>query len=617
MLDTGLFAQKLGIGDAVHLVVSKSNSIFNSAYQGTGQVINCIYDKLADDTEHLITITITRGTGSDDVIDLLYDSTFTGSVRKEISISSFGLVHKANDKSDMCIFFTESERIVCFITTGSKKILVYDYTNTNVIDLPFYPKGIVAHVNRIFAIDIYNKLWWCRAGDIYTWYGLEEDDDYFVTSQAMANGALSFTAQPDVTRPIMFTITQVGLADTYGSVAIVGTAYDDTEISETRTLKVNRTISAKSYKSITSMTISGHTAAGTADNIKVGIAAIGTGYVQEDQGYWTLEEERKLTHLATIGGNLYVFSDQSIYVFRGYSAETFSLERLFSGFGEITSLTEANGILYFNNYGTGTNTIHSTGIYEFDGRSYPRVISNPVLVNGSVSNYVYGGIYPRQFILCADKDYVYACDGTYTTTISGSDRIHTYKYYIFDIKARSWWPISGLQQTTVMGGYSKIKMVKRASGNSIHVLGYTSPGLSSNYSWQVYRYIGSLSTGTSYMMTKVFTNGVSEDTTLTEIVLQVRAGYATFDEDDTARINIYYNTLTWGGGESWTLLKTIEPEDIPYELTSISIPLRGTELARVPSYSLKIEYISAYDDAYDTLEIYAIEQRYRVIGRSR
>ena len=69
-----------------------------------------------------------------------------------------------------------------FTCESDKKLLWFDGTTFGDVDLPFYPKKIVAHVNRVFIIDIENKLWWCRAGDFYTWYGLEQDDDYIVTS---------------------------------------------------------------------------------------------------------------------------------------------------------------------------------------------------------------------------------------------------------------------------------------------------------------------------------------------------------------------------------------------------------------------------------------------------
>lgn len=505
-----------------------------------------------------------------------------------------------------CVFATEAEKFAMFTCESDKKLIWFDGTEFGDVDLPFYPKKIVAHVNRVFIIDIENKLWWCRAGDFYTWYGLDEDDDYITTSTNCKNGSFTLIQDPDVPRPLLVTLTAVGDSDTYGTITIVGTDYNDVAISEVMNPVVGANVSFKSYKTIDSITQAGWTAVGTADTIKIGIAAIGTGYVQEDQGYWTIENESSLCDLCVIGRSLYIFSPKSIYIFSGYSPDTFALQVAVSDIGMSDGddamrrhLTVANNVAYF---------ISNRNVYEYNGSDMPRLISHSIVTNGSVANYVYGGINEiptvSVYALATDLDYlyVYAISAT-SSSVS----------YVFNIKSRSWWKRSTLS-TTDIGTNGKMLLLPADGKTNIYEI---ASNVVSN-TFDVYLSYRNVFSGSNYpyLITKAFSTKPSEEGTLTNLILTLRG-----TEDDVCTVSLYFSNSdgnTSPDADTFTLVEsksvtfTGSMERLVYNihpsLISRDLHYRLKLVVELPDYSVK-EYASVY--------LYNLERVHRIAGRSR
>lgn len=99
------------------------------------------------------------------------------------------------------------------------------------------------------------------------------DVDLIVTSANMKVGAYTVAAQPDISRNITVTHTQVGgVSDTLGTIDIVGTNILDEVITETITpLDETIAVGTKAFKTITSVTGVGWVIDTTADTITVGV----------------------------------------------------------------------------------------------------------------------------------------------------------------------------------------------------------------------------------------------------------------------------------------------------------------------------------------------------------
>ena len=505
-----------------------------------------------------------------------------------------------------CVFATEAEKFAMFTCESDKKLIWFDGTEFGDVDLPFYPKKIVAHVNRVFIIDIENKLWWCRAGDFYTWYGLEQDDDYIVTSTNCKNGSYTLVQSPDVPRPLLITLIAVGDSDTYGTITITGTDYNDVAISEVINPVVGANVSFKSYKTTTDITQAGWTATGTADTIKIGIAAIGTGYVQEDQGYWTIENESSLCDLCVIGRSLYIFSPKSIYIFSGYSPDTFALQVAVSDIGMSDGdyamrwhLTVSNNVAYF---------ISNRNVYEYNGSDMPRLISHSTVTNGSVSNYVYGGIYEiptvSVYAIAADLDhlYVYAISATSSSVA-----------FVFNIRARSWWKRSTLS-TDDIGSNGKMLLVPADGKTTMYEV---ASNIVSN-TFNVYQDYRNVFSGSNYpyLITKAFFTKPSEEGTLTNLVLTVRG-----TEDDVCSMNLYFSSSDGNVSPDADTFTLIESKSITFtgsmerlvynihpSLISRDLHYRLKLVVELPDYTAK-EYASVY--------LYNLERVHRIAGRSR
>lgn len=502
-----------------------------------------------------------------------------------------------------CIFALEAKQYACFTCNDAKKLVAFDGTTVTYVTLPFFPKKIVSHANRVFAMDNGNKIWWCRAGDLNTWYGLEQDDDYIVTSTNCKNGSFTIANQPDVPRPLMITLTAVAGSDTYGTVTVVGKGRDGSAQTKVYSPVVGVNIFPDVWSSITSITQASWTAVSTTDTIKVGIAAIGSGYAQDDQGYWTLERETILCDMCVLGNALYIFSPKSIYVFSGYSPDTFSLQLMVVDLGLSDAaetihkhLAISNNIAYF---------MSNANIYEFNGNDYPRVISKPVTVNGAVSNNLYGGIPETPnftgYAIEATMDKVYF----YWYALSSG----VGHYYVFDIKARSWWKLSGFSASDakIDANARVMLLTDEKRTNIMAVVSNITEG-----TWDIYfDYLGTRnSTSYSQITTKAFSSSPSEDGTLTNVVLTLRG---TVDKEYS--INLYYSN-----GESGDFTLVEEQAIIATgTLERVVFNLPVSLVSRVLAYRLKVEVVLPYASgyAYSPMYLYNLERVHRIMGRSR
>jgi len=596
---------------------------------GSGSVLAMIAD---DSYIHLVTYDETTGDNG------AFEDWFviSGSALATNDISSYGLSRTAvttnswSGSAFFCRMKTQAKTYICLFSTEQKKMLVYDYTNFISVTLPFYPTAAVAHAERIFAIDDGNTIWWCRAGDPFSWYGLEADDDKIVTLTNMANGTYSIAAQPDNPRPLTFTVVKQSTVDTFGTVAVVGTNSIDAAISETITLVDGTRNSSLSYKTVTSLTQSGWSAVSTTDKIKIGTAPV-TGYLQADAGFWCIATEHDLTGLFSLNGRLYIGGNTTTYALDGVSYDTYILSPALTGIsaggivsGVSTGPCIANGYAYF---------WFGDDLYEYNGGDHCKPINRPVLVNGQVSNGIYGGIDVTQGNLASDGEYLYLFFGNFVKThnVDATYYVNQFHYYAFHLKSRTWWLRAGPCVKT----YDMTETYPSASYNMWFLRRENSSGLGSVYTatqlkygvanvatWRFWLNMGTQYTGYyySHIVTKAFNDDGSDDTTLTEINILCRSYYAPYSDNDAEDVlKVYYQVGSYtptyylsNTSYAWNLLKTFSPSDIPDDLAVLSIPLVGSEIARAKSYMLKFEWMSENE-----LEIFSIERRFRTIGRSR
>jgi hypothetical protein len=506
--------------NAIELHTYVSNPLAGSNATGSGRIINSICAKNASEVEMIFVLTKNDATGDDVYIDSLEMFNVTNNQKTTISIASHQLTYVY---TSMCLFNLEATRYVCFTASGSKKLMCYDFTSVKAIAIPFYPKRIVPHYNRIFAIDTGNKIWWCRAGDLFTWYGLEEDDDKIVTLTNMLNStAYTIAAQPDVPRPLSITVVKVSTIDTLGTLAVVGTDSLGVAQSKTYTPIDGKYISPDVWSSITSITATGHSAVGTVDTIKIGTGPV-TGFVQDDAGYWTLEQEYELVDLVVLGGSLYIFSPINIYIFQGNSYDTFSLSKTVSNLGCLNSseISSCGNIAYF--WGT------SSELYEYNGNDYPKIINKPVHINGSVSNNIYGSIgafhATAKLAAITGKLYVYSTTSEGFGITVGEVTTVYYQLYVceFDVRSRTWWKRAGFVSS---GGTDEPTAfvpfyVPNVAKDQVNNLVYEKVG-TANSTWSIFSYMGHSADDVSRVTTKAFNGGISEDMTLTNIIIYAR-----------------------------------------------------------------------------------------------
>ncbi len=516
------------------------------------------------------------------------------------------------------IFRTEGDVFYCFTCDYFTRLhyLKYNYEkgtdSYGYVDLPFYPASMVSHANRIFAIDTRNKLWWCRAGDLFSWYSLEYDDDRLMASANMKNGAHTLTGTIDTPRVFTATCTTTNTADTRGILTIVGTNSLGNAQTATLTLYEGRVQTPEVWATITSVTQSGWTQGGaTPDTIQLGVGPVGSGYIQDDAGYWTLENERYVFELFTLSNVLYISAGDSIYAFRGYSYETFSLQKLISNLGNpgyvpfgYKTVAIIRNRAYF---------ISGNNVYEFDGDSSPRIISYPVYVNNALTNGIMGGIdmnnnlLASNYVMEADKNYLYLYSRSSNMTM----------YYMFDFQTRTWWKKSGWSIANFNTTDSmRMRMIPKYGNNGFIPFFWTwDTGVTEDDFWFCF---GVGATGVTqtiggvarvpYIITKAFQSLPSETGTLTSIILALKGTQA-----NTADITVGYSLAETG--DTFTTIWTYNNYAFSGDKEIIEIPVPVSYIANAHHYRLRIQ-ITDFSSS-NPVYLYNIERRFRVRGYSR
>lgn len=594
-----------------------ANVNYATPITGTGRVVYSIADKIPTDAtnltfkDHVVGVLFNNTPSVDHYLDYLIDINVTDESSSTIDISSHNLLYEY--PQSMCLYFTETSRYVAYTNSSVKKLFIYNYTSLEVIDLWFNPKKIVAHTNRIFVMDTTNKIWWCRAGDFRTWYGMAVDDDYITVLVDMANSAYTLAHQPPVPMFLSFTVVKTSTIDTLGTIALVGKSPTNVDQSET-VIPIDGVVYSKyAYKSITSATSSGWSGVAGTDKIKIGVTTVANGIAQDDAGYWTFENERILNGIAKLGSNLYIWSDTNIYVFSGYSYDTFSSVKLISDIGANNA---AGATVSYDLIAVSNNRAYfyySGDLYEFNGSDYPKIISRPVTIHGQNSNGVSCGIIPESdsnlWALACDKDYLYYYD-TYHIVGSGEtadDYIYLY-YYKFDIQTRTWWKYTGFS------------IARTASTDIIEAFYIPQPDRSGMYAMyastistvKVYRLTTNMGLNIEtmpYLVTKAFNTKPSETGTLTSIIIMFKGSLASI----TADFKVYYSLTE--SDDDFVELWSYDGYDFNGDVETIDIPCLQSAIARAHHYRLKIEIEPSVDASY--IYLYNIERRYRVMGRSR
>jgi hypothetical protein len=596
---------------------------------GTGAIVGDVICMSRDNRtagtrtiNEILYLTYAKEYGTDGYIDYL-NKLVIGSAVVQVSLSSYNLAY--NSTFSMCKYFTQAKAYLAFTCDKVQTLFLYDMTTLTTVTLPFYPVRIVAHANRIFAIDTQNVIWWSRAGDPYTWYSFEQDSDYIVILTDMINGAYSIAASPMNPCYLSFSVTITGTIDTMGTLAIVGTNHNDVAITETIIPIGGVAYSKYAYKTITSITGSGWTSVNGTDKIKIGTSVIAGGFVTEDAGYWSMETESRLMSMAVLSRVLYIWSRTNIFAFQGYSYDTFSLERVIAGIGADV-FDESTDALTFVNYGHAKLIDYNNkayfffnkNIYEFDGNDYPRLITHPEYANGNVINGIYGGIAKSNgcYNLCGYDNKLYVYDGEVTAT-TGTLGMQEYMY-IYDMETRSWIRRSGQYALATAANdtlNTRLFVYEEGDASVIYcmstvVLNNDIAGRTTNWYLKTAGYEHYNPSLYPYMTTKFYNDDPSDELALTSIILLMRN---LTDADTAAVINVYYKT-SMGDSVAWSTL-TEKSVTFTNDLQVIDIPLTHSEIARKHHYQLKVEVESSGSTI--TPVLYGFERRYRVLKRSR
>jgi hypothetical protein len=510
------------------------------------------------------------------------------------------------------IFRTEVDVFYCFAANNYTRLhyIKYNYaklTDTyGYVDLPFYPASMVPHANRIFAIDTKNKLWWCRAGDLFSWYGLEYDADMLVTSANMGNKTHTLAGTVDTPRVVTATCTTTDTVDTRGILTITGTnSNGDTQVA-VLTLYEGRVQTPEVFATVTSVVQSGWTQGGaTPDTITVGVGPVGSGYVQDDSGYWTIESEPYVFELFTLSNVLYISAGVSIYAFRGYSYETFNLQRIKSNVGNPTA-----ALFGYRQVAVIRNKaffLSGADVYEFDGDSDPRLISRPVYVNNALTNGIMGGIdLTKNFTLSnwmleADSSCLYVYTKQSAPTL----------YYKFDFQTRTWWKFSGWSNTNFSTTNELfVRFVPKFGNDDIIPFFREHLPAGEDAFWFV---LGNGDNGVTqgtvypYIITKSYQTNPSEVGTLTAVILAIKGSVT-----KTADITLAYNNTE--NGTTFTTIKAYANKVFTGDMEILEIPLIGSEIANQHHYRLKITIADMSDYP---VYLYNFERRFRVRGYSR
>ncbi|MDD5540723.1 MAG: hypothetical protein PHG61_08535 [Candidatus Marinimicrobia bacterium] len=507
-------------------------------------------------------------------------------------------------ENSSAVFKTEQETFYVFSVAWDMRIhyvkasedgYAYGY-----IDVPARPRKMVPYANRIFYIDTNNKIWWCRGGDLFSWYSMEYDADAIVTTRNCGNESFTIAAQPNTTRQITATVTKTDTLDTLGIVTVVGKNGLGAAQTEILTLAEGMVQSSKAFQSIDSITQSGWTQGGaTPDTITIGTAPRGMGYVVDDAGFWTIEDEVALLDISKIGGDLFIFTHHNIYVFRGHSPDSFQLTLVIADVG-IDTFTHPYG---FSKITTAHNMaffLYDDKVYSFDGNSHPRIISRPIIINNQSSNGVLGGISftGEEWSLVAIADHLYLYDRTMENRF-----IYEYHY-----ETRTWWKRSGFSAADIGAGTNDFFAQYVPSYDRKRVILFGS--IMSTPRAFVFSYdMGCLDTNVlPYIVSKAYNTNPSESGTVTEVLLYIEG-----IKDAQAEINISYSLSA--NADDFIALEPSGGYVFNGDGEIITVYLPTFAISRAHHYRIKIEIKSA-NDAYPVY-LYNIERRFRLTGKSR
>jgi hypothetical protein len=353
------------------------------------------------------------------------------------------------------------------------------------------------------------------------------------------------------------------------------------------------------FKTITSATISGWTQGGaTPDTITIGVAPVGLGFVVEDAGFTTLEQEPVLHDMCLLGNVLYIWANHNIYMFQGLNPDSFSMKRI---------ITDIGIMGYADNYGQRALAvvknkayfIYDNNIYEFDGDSRPVIINRPVVLHDQSSNGIRGGFNmtleaPWCLSATVNMLYVYSHYAFYPY------------YYVFDYETRTWWMYSGLATADITAAgsiylkyvpsYSKDKMYNFITINS------TTDGF-----FMATRLGITQSSAYPYIITKAYNVLPSVDESLTEINLMLEG-----TASESAAIELLYS-LTVDSADFVSIVK-YDKHIFNGDVEILNVPVPQDLIACVHHYRLKL-VITPNNSAPVT--VYNIERRFRRKGRTR
>ncbi len=514
-----------------------------------------------------------------------------------VTKSVFALTNNSSDAdASSCVFNTQAERYYCFVINNENRLhyireVKGDY---GYVDLPFLPNKMVVHANRIFIVSD-NILWWCRAGDLFSWYSEDYKEAAISSEQPLKNGALDIDAQPNTARLITFTHRKEGDTDVLGTITISGEA-DGESRSETITLiSSGMVVSARRYDTINSIVVSDWSAVGSPDKVTIGYGPIGSKYVQGDSGYWTIEREKTIYDMCVMSENIYLFGPHNIHVMQGYSYETFSLQQIIADVG-LTKPVSEHGFGY-SALAVVSNTIffiYNNEVYSFDGHSRPMIISRPVIQNGGSVNAVFGGVSftSDRWALAARNNVLYL----YKT----SDNPNYFYKYVFQTK--TWWRYSGVDFSEIEQSQPSVLFVPSFDKSVVHMF--------VNNSNLPYWYMSNdnsqrIDDVYPYFVTKAFNTIPSEDSTLYNILLHVKGEAGTY-----ADILISYSLDD--DNNEFRPIKELTSFGFDGNSQVIPIYLPVAFVSRQHLYRLKVQIKANYP-----VYLYNIERRYRVHSRSR
>ena len=499
-------------------------------------------------------------------------------------------------------FKTLAETYQCFTASHDNRLHFIRKTGTTeaygYVDLPFFPRKMVAHANRLFITDMGNTIWWCRGGDLYSWYSDEYDDDAISGSVNMKATAYTLTNQPNRSRVITVTRTVTDTIDTVTNMAFVGTNDPDGAQSENLAMPgaSGRVQTLKMYKSLASATTADWVQGGaTPDTITIGWGPVG-GYVQEDAGMWPIESESELLDMCAINNALYIFTSHNIYVLQGFSYDTFSLQAMITDIG-IDELAVPDGYSCLSTVRNNAYFLYRNEVYEFDGNRTPTIISHPVLVNNAMTNGIMGGIVLTGFDWVLESSafglYVY------------SKSITPIMYYFFDFETRTWWKKNGLTAPDVSAtGTINVRLFPSHNKQLIFMAITDNGGTPDFYISQT---LGKVQAVQPFIVTKSFNTNPSETGTLTEIILMLSGTVG-----QPCDIEVF-SSLT-EDTDDFTSIKKFENTYLTGDVQIFSIPMPVSFVTNAHHYRLKV---SIGDTTTYPVYLYNIERRFRVKGRAR